>query len=33
MPWWGWVIIAIIVIVPIKLMVLKKMLEKNNKEP
>ena len=34
MPWWGWVLIvlAVIVIVPIKLKILKKMFAKDNKE-
>lgn len=34
MPWWGWVLIvvAVIVIVPIKLKILKKILSKDEKE-
>jgi len=34
MPWWGWalIIIAVVVIVPLKLKILKKIMTKKNEE-
>lgn len=32
MPWWGWLIIAAIIVTPIKLKIMKKILNNNKKD-